>query len=269
KDEDDSKEARIVREVAIMLLLHHPHIALMHEVILQDDNYYLFLEHVDGGQMLDYMINHGKLKEKHARKFLRQIVSAIDYCHQNSIVHRDLKIENVLIDKEGSIKLIDFGLSNMYAPSHQLSTFCGSLYFAAPELLSAKAYTGPEVDIWSLGVILYVLVCGKVPFDDVSMPVLHSKIKAGVVEYPSHLSEACKHLISRLLVTQPNRRATMAELKNHVWLTEGYDGPPDNYMPPREPLTLPLDMEVIERIRGFEFGTEASVATALETHISN
>ncbi|KAJ3163787.1 serine/threonine-protein kinase KIN2 [Geranomyces variabilis] len=269
KDEDDSKEARIVREVAIMLLLNHPHIALMHEVILQDDNYYLFLEHVDGGQMLDYMINHGKLKEKNARRFLRQIISAIDYCHQNSIVHRDLKIENVLIDKNGAIKLIDFGLSNMYAPSSQLETFCGSLYFAAPELLSAKAYIGPEVDIWSLGVILYVLVCGRVPFDDVSMPVLHAKIKAGVVEYPSHLSEDCKHLISRLLVTAPHRRATMAELKQHAWVVEGYEGPPQNYMPPREPLTMPLDMEVVNRIRGFDFGEDEIVAQELEAYIAS
>ncbi|KAJ3148518.1 serine/threonine-protein kinase KIN2 [Geranomyces michiganensis] len=269
KDEDDSKEARIVREVAIMLLLNHPHIALMHEVILQDDNYYLFLEHVDGGQMLDYMINHGKLKEKNARRFLRQIISAIDYCHQNSIVHRDLKIENVLIDKNGSIKLIDFGLSNMYAPSNQLETFCGSLYFAAPELLSAKAYIGPEVDIWSLGVILYVLVCGRVPFDDVSMPVLHAKIKAGIVEYPSHLSEDCKHLISRLLVTAPHRRATMAELKQHAWVVEGYEGPPQNYMPPRDPLSLPLDMEVVNRIRGFDFGDDQFVAQELEAYIAS
>ncbi|KAJ3175968.1 serine/threonine-protein kinase KIN2 [Geranomyces variabilis] len=269
KDEDDSKEARIVREIAIMLLLNHPHIALMHEVILQDDNYYLFLEHVDGGQMLDYMINHGKLKEKNARRFLRQIISAIDYCHQNSIVHRDLKIENVLIDKNGAIKLIDFGLSNMYAPSSQLETFCGSLYFAAPELLSAKAYTGPEVDIWSLGVILYVLVCGRVPFDDVSMPVLHAKIKAGVVEYPSHLSEDCKHLISRLLVTAPHRRATMAELKQHAWVVEGYDGPPQNYMPHREPLTMPLDIEAVNRIRGFDFGEDEFVAQELEAYIAS
>ncbi|KAJ3008659.1 serine/threonine-protein kinase KIN2 [Thoreauomyces humboldtii] len=269
REEDDSKEARIVREIAIMLLLYHPHIGRMYEVILQDDFYYLFLEYVDGGQMLDYMINHGKLKEKHARRFMRQIISAIDYCHQNSIVHRDLKIENVLIDKHGSIKLIDFGLSNMYAPDAQLETFCGSLYFAAPELLSARAYTGPEVDIWSLGVILYVLVCGRVPFDDVSMPVLHAKIKAGVVEYPSHLSEQCKHLISRLLVTNPKRRAAMSELKSHIWLTEGYEGPPKDYMPPREPLPMPLDPEVLSRIHGFEFGSTGTVTRALESHVAS
>lgn len=138
--------------------------------------------------MLDYIISHGRLKEKQARKFSRQIASALDYCHRNSIVHRDLKIENILISKTGDIKIIDFGLSNLFAPRGHLKTFCGSLYFAAPELLQAKQYTGPEVDVWSFGIVLYVLVCGKVPFDDQSMPALHAKIKKGIVDYPSWLS---------------------------------------------------------------------------------
>jgi hypothetical protein len=100
----------------------------------------------------------------------------------------DLKIENILISQTGNIKIIDFGLSNLYDPITNLSTFCGSLYFAAPELLNARVYTGPEVDVWSFGVVLYVLVCGKVPFDDQSMPALHAKIKRGLVEYPVWLS---------------------------------------------------------------------------------
>ena len=100
----------------------------------------------------------------------------------------DLKIENILISHSGNIKIIDFGLSNLYDPASRLGTFCGSLYFAAPELLNAKVYTGPEVDVWSFGVVLYVLVCGKVPFDDQSMPALHAKIKRGLVEYPVWLS---------------------------------------------------------------------------------
>lgn len=145
--------------------------------------------------MLDYIISHGKLKEKQARKFSRQIASALDYCHRNSIVHRDLKIENILISKTGDIKIIDFGLSNLFAPRGALKTFCGSLYFAAPELLQARAYTGPEVDVWSFGIVLYVLVCGKVPFDDQSMPALHAKIKKGLVDYPNWLSSGKTSLL--------------------------------------------------------------------------
>jgi serine/threonine protein kinase len=110
-----------------------------------------------------------------------------------------LKIENILITNNEEIKIIDFGLSNIYSPSRLLNTFCGSLYFAAPELLQARNYTGPEVDVWSFGVVLYVLVCGRVPFDDTSLPALHQKIKAGVVEYPDHLS---KGTILELLVMQ-------------------------------------------------------------------
>ena len=190
KDEraDRSKEIRTAREAAMVTLLNHPYICGMRDVQRTNYHWYMLFEYVNGGQMLDYIISHGRLKEKQARKFGRQIASALDYCHRNSIVHRDLKIENILISKTGDIKIIDFGLSNLFSPRAQLGTFCGSLYFAAPELLQAKKYTGPEVDVWSFGIVLYVLVCGKVPFDDQSMPQLHAKIKRGVVDYPPWLS---------------------------------------------------------------------------------
>lgn len=157
----------------------------------------------------------------------------------------DLKIENILISQAGNIKIIDFGLSNLYDPTSHLSTFCGSLYFAAPELLNARVYTGPAVDVWSFGVVLYVLVCGKVPFDDQSMPALHAKIKRGLVEYPVWLSTGkshlrfhlialtlmctyveCKHLLSRMLVTNPSNRATLQEVMSHPWMVRGFMGPP-------------------------------------------
>ena len=185
---DHSKEVRTAREAAIVTLLNHPYVCAMRDVVRTNYHWYMLFEYVNGGQMLDYIISHGRLKEKQARKFGRQIASALDYCHRNSIVHRDLKIENILISKTGDIKIIDFGLSNLFAPKSHLKTFCGSLYFAAPELLQARQYTGPEVDIWSFGIVLYVLVCGKVPFDDQSMPQLHAKIKKGMVDYPTWLS---------------------------------------------------------------------------------
>jgi serine/threonine protein kinase len=160
----------------------------MREMIVHPNHYYMVFEYVNGGQLLDFIIAHGRLRESVARKFARQIASALDYCHHNNVVHRDLKIENILISQTGNIKIIDFGLSNLYDPAAHLSTFCGSLYFAAPELLNAKLYTGPEVDIWSFGVVLYTLVCGKVPFEDENMAALHAKIKRGLVEYPVWLS---------------------------------------------------------------------------------
>lgn len=236
--------------------------------------------------MLDYIISHGKLKEKHARKFGRQIASALDYCHRNSIVHRDLKIENILISKTGDIKIIDFGLSNLFSPRGHLKTFCGSLYFAAPELLQAKQYTGPEVDIWSFGIVLYVLVCGKVPFDDQSMPQLHAKIKKGVVDYPTWLSSGelpsasatlatltclteCRNIISRMLVTDPRHRASLTEVMNHPWMTKGCNGPPENFLPLRAPLRQPLDQAIINKMTGFDFGSSDFIITQMEHILSS
>lgn len=261
---DASKEIRTLREAALSMLLHHPYICGMREMIIHQHHYYMVFEYVNGGQMLDYIISHGRLRERVARKFARQIGSALDYCHRNNVVHRDLKIENILISQTGNIKIIDFGLSNLYDPIKNLSTFCGSLYFAAPELLNAKVYTGPEVDVWSFGVVLYVLVCGKVPFDDQSMPALHAKIKRGLVEYPVWLSAESKHLLSRMLVTNPANRAPLSEVMNHPWMSRGFSAPPDVHMLHREPLRVDeLDRQVIRGMQGFEFGIEDEIERKL------
>ncbi|KAG0638458.1 kinase-like domain-containing protein [Tuber brumale] len=266
---DDSKEVRTAREAAIVTLLDHPYICGMRDVIKTNNHWYMLCEYVNGGQMLDYIISHGRLKEKQARKFGRQIASALDYCHRNSIVHRDLKIENILISKTGDIKIIDFGLSNLFSPRSHLKTFCGSLYFAAPELLQAKQYIGPEVDVWSFGIVLYVLVCGKVPFDDQSMPALHAKIKRGVVDYPQWLTSDCRNLLARMLVTDPRNRASLQEILNHPWLLKGFHGPPDNHLPHREPLTLPLDPQVVREMTGFEFGAAETITAQLSKIIDS
>ncbi|KAF9483696.1 Pkinase-domain-containing protein [Pholiota conissans] len=261
---DASKEIRTLREAALSMLLYHPYICGMREMIIHQHHYYMVFEYVNGGQMLDYIISHGRLRERVARKFARQIGSALEYCHLNNVVHRDLKIENILISQTGNIKIIDFGLSNLYDPIAHLATFCGSLYFAAPELLNARVYTGPEVDVWSFGVVLYVLVCGKVPFDDQSMPALHAKIKRGLVEYPVWLSAECKHLLSRMLVTNPANRASLSEVMSHPWMVRGFSGPPAIHMVHREPLRADeLDRQVIKGMTGFEFGTEDEIEAKL------
>ncbi|KAF3000172.1 serine/threonine-protein kinase KIN2 [Curvularia kusanoi] len=237
---DHSKEVRTAREAAIVSLLNHPYVCGMRDVVRTNYHWYMLFEFVNGGQMLDYIISHGRLKEKQARKFARQIASALDYCHRNSIVHRDLKIENILISKTGDIKIIDFGLSNLFSPRSQLKTFCGSLYFAAPELLQAKQYTGPEVDVWSFGIVLYVLVCGK-----------------------------CRQLIHRMLQTDPSQRMTLSEIMNHPWITKGFNSPPENYLPHREPLQLPLDPEIVEKMTGFDFGTPEYITSQLTSVIQS
>ncbi|KAF7290695.1 Non-specific serine/threonine protein kinase [Mycena indigotica] len=251
------KEIRTLREAGLSLLLHHPYICGMREMIVHPNHYYMVFEYVNGGQLLDFIIAHGRLRESVARRFARQIASALDYCHRNNVVHRDLKIENILISHTGNIKIIDFGLSNLYDPAAHLATFCGSLYFAAPELLNAKVYTGPEVDIWSFGVVLYTLVCGKVPFEDESMPALHAKIKRGYVDYPVWLSPECKNLLSRMLVVTPSRRAHLAEISSHPWMVRGFAGPLPTHLPPRTPLRVTdIDPIVVSRMAGFEFGAD-------------
>ena len=208
---DALQEIRTFREAALSALLHHPCICGMRKIIIHQYHYYMVFEYVNGTQILDYIISHGGLPDSTARKFARQIGSALSYCHHNNVVHRgeclihqvhlsltfapDLNVENILVSQTGNIKIINFGLSNLYNPIKNLSTFCGSLYFAAPELLKGEPYVGPEVDVWSFGVALYVLVCGKLPFDDESIPALHAKIKRGLVEYPAWMGTGMYYVV--------------------------------------------------------------------------
>lgn len=247
------------------MLLKHPNIVGMKDLVLQGPYFYILMDYVNGGQLLHYIVKRQRLSDRRTRQFSRQIVSALDYLHRNSIVHRDLKIENIMIDKSGRhIKIIDFGLSNLFCPERQLTTYCGSLYFAAPELLKATPYSGPEVDVWSLGVVIYVMATGSVPFDDKSMPGLHDKIKRGQVTYPAHLSDECKNLLSRIFITDPSQRIIMTDIIHHPWMNKDA-APINNYMPPsRKPLSLPLNPKVIERMsQGFNLGTPDEIERRL------
>ncbi|WEJ94618.1 Serine/threonine-protein kinase [Yamadazyma tenuis] len=268
-EKEIARDKRTTREGALGRLLFHPYVCRLYEIVPMTNHYYMLFEYVEGGQMLDYIVAHGSLKEKHARKFARGIASALDYCHRNNVVHRDLKIENIMINQKGDIKIIDFGLSNLYSPKSLLKTYCGSLYFAAPELLCAKPYVGPEVDIWSFGVVLYVLVCGKVPFDDQSVSVLHEKIKKANVEYPSFLSKECISLLSMMLQVDPSKRATLYEVINHPWINKGYEFAISSHVPKRTPLTLPLDSDIIKAISTFDLGDYQSLSDELTSIVGS
>ncbi|KAI9023660.1 kinase-like domain-containing protein, partial [Phycomyces nitens] len=267
---EDNREMRTIREAHIMMLLRHPHIVGLRDLVINGPYFYILMDHVNGGQLLHYIVKRQRLSESRARLFTRQIVGALDYLHRNSIVHRDLKIENILIDKAGrNIKLIDFGLSNLFSPTSQLSTYCGSLYFAAPELLCATPYNGPEIDIWSLGVVLYVMVTGSVPFDDKSMPGLHEKIKRGEVSYPAHLSPECRDLLAQIFITDPAKRIPLADILRHPWINA--DSPPiKSFIPYRKTLVLPLETEVIDAMsQGFGFGSPDEIRAELEKVIQS
>ncbi|XP_008578838.1 PREDICTED: NUAK family SNF1-like kinase 2 [Galeopterus variegatus] len=219
KDEQDLMHIR--REIEIMSSLNHPHIITIHEVFENSSKIVIVMEYASRGDLYDYISERQRLSECEARHFFRQIVSAVHYCHQNGVVHRDLKLENILLDANGNIKIADFGLSNLYHQGKFLQTFCGSPLYASPEIVNGKPYTGPEVDSWSLGVLLYILVHGTMPFDGQDHKTLVKQISSGAYREPPKPSDACG-LIRWLLMVNPTRRATLEDVACHWWVNWGY-----------------------------------------------
>lgn len=247
KATDGFNDERIYREIVISTLLDHPHIIKLLDFLYSDSLFFLIFEYVKGDQLYDIILKEGKINEESARKYFRQILSAIDYVHRNSIVHRDLKIENIIIDHNDNVKLLDFGLSNFYDNKMFLKTFCGSLYFAAPELLLGYTYTGPEIDVWSLGVILYVMLCGKVPFDDESVRELQTKIKMAQFEFTSSISKKAQDLVLQMIVPDISKRIKLNEIVRSKWVNIGYPGYIENYVGKRFPL-IKLNEEYIKAL---------------------
>ncbi|XP_042812582.1 serine/threonine-protein kinase SIK1 [Panthera tigris] len=215
---DSSNLEKIYREVQIMKLLNHPHIIKLYQVMETKDMLYIVTEFAKNGEMFDYLTSNGHLSENEARKKFWQILSAVEYCHSHHIVHRDLKTENLLLDGSMDIKLADFGFGNFYKSGEPLSTWCGSPPYAAPEVFEGKEYEGPQLDIWSLGVVLYVLVCGSLPFDGPNLPALRQRVLEGRFRIPFFMSQDCETLIRRMLVVDPSKRITIAQIRQHRWM---------------------------------------------------
>ncbi|XP_045576673.1 MAP/microtubule affinity-regulating kinase 3 isoform X2 [Salmo salar] len=221
---------KLFREVRIMKILNHPNIVKLFEVIETEKTLYLVMEYASGGEVFDYLVAHGRMKEKEARAKFRQIVSAVQYCHQKNIVHRDLKAENLLLDADMNIKIADFGFSNEFTMGNKLDTFCGSPPYAAPELFQGKKYDGPEVDVWSLGVILYTLVSGSLPFDGQNLKELRERVLRGKYRIPFYMSTDCENLLKRFLVLNPSKRGTLEvreDVQNQImkdrWINAGLE----------------------------------------------
>ncbi|XP_066229426.1 serine/threonine-protein kinase SIK2 isoform X3 [Saccopteryx leptura] len=209
---------KIYREVQIMKMLDHPHIIKLYQVMETKNMLYLVTEYAKNGEIFDYLANHGRLNESEARRKFWQILSAVDYCHGRKVVHRDLKAENLLLDNNMNIKIADFGFGNFFKTGELLATWCGSPPYAAPEVFEGQQYEGPQLDIWSMGVVLYVLVCGALPFDGPTLPILRQRVLEGRFRIPYFMSEDCEHLIRRMLVLDPSKRLTIAQIKEHKWM---------------------------------------------------
>uniref|UniRef100_A0A671EJ92 Serine/threonine-protein kinase SIK3 n=1 Tax=Rhinolophus ferrumequinum TaxID=59479 RepID=A0A671EJ92_RHIFE len=218
---DEENLKKIFREVQIMKMLCHPHIIRLYQVMETERMIYLVTEYASGGEIFDHLVAHGRMAEKEARRKFKQIVAAVFFCHCRNIVHRDLKAENLLLDANLNIKIADFGFSNLFTPGQLLKTWCGSPPYAAPELFEGKEYDGPKVDIWSLGVVLYVLVCGALPFDGSTLQNLRARVLSGKFRIPFFMSTECEHLIRHMLVLDPNKRLSMEQICKHKWMKLG------------------------------------------------
>lgn len=248
-------DQRVFREAVISSVLNHPHIVRLKSFLYNSTHYFLVFEYVQGRQLYDIIVGSGALDERHAQRYFRQLLSAIDYIHKNSIVHRDLKIENILIDEHDNVRLIDFGLSNFYDNKMLLNTFCGSLYFAAPELLSGQRYCGPEIDMWSLGVVLYVMLCGSVPFDDENVQGLQRKIREAEIVFSKSISSEAMDLIQGMVVAAPSSRMGLDQVIASEWVNKGQADLVNNYMIKRYPLDAVNEryVQAVSRAISFQF----------------
>ncbi|KAG8348575.1 putative serine/threonine protein kinase [Trypanosoma vivax] len=217
KLENAKMKKKLFREIKILRLFSHPNICRLYDVILSPTEIYLIMEYVEGGELYDYIVKNGALPEDDARYVLQQIVCAVEYCHHFLVIHRDLKPENILIGPGLQVKLIDFGLSNIMSDGEFLATSCGSPNYAAPEVISGKLYAGPEVDVWSCGVILYALLCSRLPFDEETIPQLFAKIRNGEYCIPHDVPAGPRELIKQILVVDPLQRLTIPQIRDNAW----------------------------------------------------
>lgn len=251
---DVSDVERVSREIHILKLIRHPNIIQLYEIIETPKKLYLIMEYASGGELFDYIVSHTRINEKEAIKFYQQLIGGIEYIHRLGIVHRDLKPENLLLDHNKCIKIVDFGLSNTYKEGELLKTACGSPCYAAPEMIAGKKYHGSRVDIWSSGVILFAMLCGYLPFEDPNTSQLYKKILAGDYQVPKFLSSNAKDLLQNILNTDPEKRFTVNQIREHPWLSHskveslpgilvGYD-------------YIPVDTNILKQLEEFGYDIE-------------
>ncbi|KAJ3150047.1 hypothetical protein HDU86_006771 [Geranomyces michiganensis] len=211
----------LVREIETWRHMHHPNIVRLYEVLCSESRIYMVMEHCTGGEAFDYICTHGRLDDKSedARRIVRQLVQAVGYCHDKSFVHRDLKLENVLLTEDLNVKLIDFGFTRKVNTRKLLDTYCGSVAYAAPEMILGKQYSGPQADVWSLGVIFYTLLCGYLPFDDDNEATLRQKILDLDYELPEFLAPETRDLIDQMLKLSGSERISIEGVLAHPWFT--------------------------------------------------
>ncbi|XP_077169037.1 serine/threonine-protein kinase BRSK1 isoform X6 [Paroedura picta] len=225
---------KVEREIAILKLIEHPHVLKLHDVYENKKYLYLVLEHVSGGELFDYLVKKGRLTPKEARKFFRQIVSALDFCHSYSICHRDLKPENLLLDEKNNIRIADFGMASLQVGDSLLETSCGSPHYACPEVIKGEKYDGRRADMWSCGVILFALLVGALPFDDDNLRQLLEKVKRGIFHMPHFIPPDCQNLLRGMIEVEPEKRLSLEQIQKHPWFLGGKNEPEPEQPIPRK-----------------------------------
>ncbi|KAJ4474351.1 Pkinase-domain-containing protein [Lentinula aciculospora] len=239
-----SMSASLTREIHHHRQLHHPHVTQMYEVIATESSIWIVTELCSGGELFDYLTEKGRLSEDETKFLFGQLCLAVAYLHEKGIVHRDLKLENVLLDERCRVKLGDFGFTREFERGVLMDTFCGTTGYASPEMLQGKKYLGAEVDIWSLGVILYVLLTGMLPFDDDDEQIMRDKVILGEFEDPEWLSTDARDLVQNILQKEPSKRLTIPQILEHPWFTSNTPHNPDLilvHQPRRHTISPPPD----------------------------
>ncbi|EPS69418.1 hypothetical protein M569_05348, partial [Genlisea aurea] len=217
--------AGITREISIMRRLRHQHVVKLYEVLATKTKIYFVMEFVKGGELFAKVAKDGRFSEGQSRKYFQQLISAVSHCHSRGIYHRDLKPENLLLDENGDLKVSDFGLSalsDQIRSDGLLHTLCGTPAYVAPDVLAKKGYDGAKIDVWSCGVVLFVITAGYLPFHDSNLMNMYNKIYKGVYRVPKWISPSLKFLLSRLLDTDSTTRITIDEIKRDPWFRKGY-----------------------------------------------
>eukprot|EP01134_Creolimax_fragrantissima_P004676 CFRG4676T1 len=245
---------KVEREIAIMKLINHPHVLSLLDVYESENNLFLVLEYVSGGELFDYLAVRGRLSESEALKFFQQLISAVEFCHLHHICHRDLKPENLLMDKNDNLKIADFGLAAFQANTDLLlDQSCGTPHYASPEVIRDVKYDGRAADVWSCGVILFALLTGHLPFDDDNLSRLLTKVKAGLFAVPTYISKEVQFILRRILYVNPNKRFTIADIKKNKWfqsngLLDTFPVPTETSNFPAVSMDIPLDPDVLSTL---------------------
>ena len=220
-EKDD--EIRVKREFDMLALFNHPNVILVAEIFESTDSFYSVMEYCEGGELFNYIVKNRRLSDEESAFFYYQLINGLEYIHSLGIVHRDLKPENLLLTNEHLLKIIDFGLSNYFEKDQKelLSTPCGSPCYASPEMVAGKKYNGFKIDIWSSGIILYAMLCGYLPFEDKDNDILFEKILECKLFFPKYISKNAKDLMEKILVTDPDKRISIADIKTHPFYLKG------------------------------------------------